>query len=251
MTVAVICRGGQEDSAMAEKRCWWFVSSTPEISEATRIAPWSMAISQRQADALEAVRAIRRRIGVGPSRTELRKALNLGKGSSVERHLNALSRRGWLEVMPNVERGLVPLREGIPLYEEEQLQRVHMVQRHHGARPPEPSWLDCPRLWTHFSETPDLCLRMANDAVEGSAVILALARRRSSAGDATVAGGDRVTARIGETIVVATAHVADENAIELRWESKQGKTQSMRITEESDAAEIIGIVIGRVLPGAG
>ena len=102
--------------------------------------------------------------------------MELRKNSSVERHLNALSRRGWLEVMPNVERGLVPLREGVPLYDEQQLQRVHMVQRQHGARPPEPTWLDCPALWTHFRETPDLCLRMGDGAVEGSAVIVALAR---------------------------------------------------------------------------
>ena len=252
MKIAELGKGRQEGVPRGVTRCQWYMSSTPEINETTRATPGSTAISQRQAEALEIVRAHRRRTGLAPTRALLREAMKLRKNSSVERHLNALSRRGWLEVMPNVERGLVPLREGVPLYDEQQLQRVHMVQRQHGARPPEPTWLDCPALWTHLTETPDLCLRMGDGAVEGSAVIVALARRRDAAGNATVADGAQLAVRIGEIIVVARARVLDKNAVQLRWESGAGgETGSIRMDEESDAAEIVGCVIGRVLPGAG
>ena len=251
MKIAELGEGRQAAVPRGVTRCQWYVSSTPEINEATRATPGSTAISQRQAEALEIIRAHRRRTGVAPTRALLREEMNLRKNSSVERHLNAISRRGWLEVMPNVERGLVPLREGVPLYEEQQLQRVHMVQRQHGARPPEPTWLDCPALWEIFGETPDLCLRMGSNGADGGQAVLALARRRDANGNANVPDGSRIVARIEKDIVLATAHVVDAKAVELCWNSTRGETQTVQMDEESDAAEIVGCVIGRVLPGAG
>ena len=41
-------------------------------------------------------------------------------------------------------------------------------------------------------------------------------------------------------------------AVEVRWKrADDGEARTMQMDEESDAAEIIGVVIGRVLPGAG
>ena len=103
MKIAELGRGRQEGVPRGITRCQWYMSSTPEINETTRATPGSTAISQRQAEALEIVRAHRRRTGVAPTRALLREAMELRKNSSVERHLNGLSRRGWLEVMPNVD----------------------------------------------------------------------------------------------------------------------------------------------------
>ena len=228
-----------------------FESSTPEVARATRATAGSAAVSPRQATCLQAIREFRATHMVSPSRSELRGVLQLGKHSSVEKHLDGLARRKWIMVMPGVERGIVPLREGVPLYEVHALESAQAGLKDQGRRPAEPTWIDCPALWEGMCEIPDLCLRMPTDDTEGRSVILALARRRDAGGNANVPDGADVVARIGKEIVLATARVLDENTVELRWGSAEGKTPTRRLTEESDAAEIVGTVIGRLLPGPG
>ena len=61
MKIAELGTGRQEGVPRGVTRCQWYMSSTPEINETTRATPGSTAISQRQAEALEIVRAHRRR----------------------------------------------------------------------------------------------------------------------------------------------------------------------------------------------
>ena len=130
----------------------------------------SAAVSPRQATCLQAIRAFRAEHGVSPSRSELRDVLQLGKHSSVEKHLDGLARRNWIMVMPGVERGIVPLREGVPLYEVHAVENAQPGLKDHGRRPAEPTWIDCPALWEGLCEIPDLCLRMPTDDTEGRSV---------------------------------------------------------------------------------
>ena len=188
---------------------------------------------------------------VSPTHSEMRALLGTGTKSQISPLLQALSQKSWLKILPGVERGCVPLREGVPLYDAERLRPVETNMTLREEEPPEPIWVDCPALWEScFGKLPDLCLRMQGDAVEGRD-ILALGRRRDAAGNVTIADGDQVAVRIEEDIVLATARVLNENTVELRWGSAEGKTPTIRMTEESDAAEIIGTVMGRLLPGPG
>ena len=209
------------------------------------------AISPRQAQTLDVIRRFRKTRDVAPSHSEIRALLGTGTKSQISPLLHALAHRGWLKILPGVERGCVPLREGVPLYDAERLRPVETNMALREEEPPEPIWVDCPALWEScFGKLPDLCLRMQCDAVEGRD-ILALGRRRDAAGNVTIADGDQVAVRIEEDIVLATAHVLDAKAVKLSWKNTGGETRSIRMKEESDAAEIIGVVIGRVLPGAG
>ena len=64
--------------------------------------------------------------------------------------------------------------------------------------------------------------------------------------------GSSLAARIGEEIVLATAHVLDAKVVKLSVEEHRRRdADSIRMKEESDAAEIVGTVIGRLLPGPG
>lgn len=227
-------------------------SSTPTVTRTRNARAGTAALSPRQAQTLEVIREFRRSRGVSPVHSEIRARLGLSAKSQITPLLQALAQRSWLKILPGVERGCVPLREGVPLYDAEKLRTVETNSALLAEEAPEPTWIDCPALWEScFGKVPDLCLRMQSEAVEGRSIV-ALARRRDAAGNARVADGDRLAARIGEEdIVLATARVLDENRVELRWEAAKGETRSMRMEEESDAAEIIGIVMGRVLPGAG
>ena len=42
----------------------------------------------------------------------------------MDAHLNALAKKGFLKVFPNVERGLKLLREGAPVFDPEELPEV-------------------------------------------------------------------------------------------------------------------------------
>ena len=247
MKIATIVGGRQPQCV----RRLAIASSTPTITRTRSARVGTTAISPRQAQTLDVIRRFRKARDVSPTHSEMRALLGTGTKSQISPLLQALSQRSWLKVLPGVERGCIPLREGVPLYDAERLRPVETNMALREEEPPEPIWVDCPALWEScFGKIPDLCLRMQCDAVEGRD-ILALGRRRDAAGNVTIADGDQVAVRIEEDIVLATARVLDENTVELRWGSAEGKTPTIRMTEESDAAEIVGTVIGRLLPGPG
>ena len=102
---------------------------------------------------------------------------------------------------------------------------------------------------------PDLCLRVRGDAmddaglVEGS--IVALARKLDAEERAIVADGDIVAGRIAGDVVLRRVHGVDATTWELRAQSTNPDHTSIRLDARSNDVEIIGVVIGRMLPGAG
>ena len=65
-----------------------------------------------------------RKWGVPPSRTELARTLQLVSGSAVAYHLQALERKGWIQLNPGMDRGIQLLREGTPVFDPERLPEV-------------------------------------------------------------------------------------------------------------------------------
>ena len=59
-----------------------------------------------------------------PSRPEIAREMGLRHQGGVDAHLNALAKKGFLKVFPNVERGLKLLREGAPVFDPEELPDV-------------------------------------------------------------------------------------------------------------------------------
>ena len=72
-------------------------------------------LTNRQQDVLDAIKVHLRRHGVPPSRTELAHSLGLAEASSVTGHLARLAEAGWIELMPNTNRGIRVLNENLPL----------------------------------------------------------------------------------------------------------------------------------------
>ena len=52
---------------------------------------------------------------MAPTHTELARAMGLPNASAVSGYIAALARKGWIEVLPSVDRGIRLLREGAPI----------------------------------------------------------------------------------------------------------------------------------------
>ena len=63
-------------------------------------------LTERQRDVLNIVRNHIRQVGVPPSRKEIARSLGLRATSAVDAHLHALARKGWIELVPEIERGI-------------------------------------------------------------------------------------------------------------------------------------------------
>ena len=72
-------------------------------------------LTNRQQEVLDSIKTHIRRHGVPPSRTELAHSLGLAEASSVTGHLARLADAGWIEILPNTNRGIRVLDEDVPL----------------------------------------------------------------------------------------------------------------------------------------
>lgn len=69
-------------------------------------------LTERQGKVLDLIRKHIRRCGTPPSRSELAKEYGLANHSGIDGHLVALAEKGWIEMLPGIERGIRLLREG-------------------------------------------------------------------------------------------------------------------------------------------
>lgn len=202
-------------------------------------------LTERQNDALEAIRRHIKHYGMPPSRSELGKALNIGNQAGVERLLSALAKKGWVRLLPSVDRGIQLLREGAPILDPEDLPEVAagnpMVPGHY----PEPERLhDFDTLSERFEARPDYFLKVKGDSMDlvGFRSGDVVAVRESGEPD----DGDIVVARIEDEITLKRFHRKDENTIELQPESSNPEHEPIRIDEQTDF-EISGVVVGAII----
>ena len=235
--------------------CLEVPTSTPTVTRKRKLKTGSIDLTERQDATLSALRRFVEVHGVAPARSELAAALNLGKNSRVDMLLHALVRKAWIDVLPGIERGIILLREGAPLYEPEDLRRRPADVRLRGERAKEPAWINCKQLWGIFCALPDLCLHIRGDAMNRAGLadggIVALARKPDEAGNMTITDGDIVAARIETDVVLRRVSAIDATTVELRPESRSRRHKTVRVERETNDVEIIGIVIGRMLAGAG
>jgi repressor LexA len=72
-------------------------------------------LTPRQAEILQAIREYLAETGMPPSRPELAKRLGIASTNAVFKHLDALARKGAIELVPNAARGIRVLDPGMPL----------------------------------------------------------------------------------------------------------------------------------------
>src|SRR5436190_23489061 len=72
-------------------------------------------LTARQAEILEVIRNHVAETGMPPSRPELAKLLGIASTNGVFKHLDALAKKGAIELVPNAARGIRVLETGLPL----------------------------------------------------------------------------------------------------------------------------------------
>lgn len=203
-------------------------------------------LTDKQRRVLEAIRTAVRDTGLPPTRTELAKALDIEHTTAVNGHLQALARKGWVELLPSVERGILLRREGMPILDAEHLPAVAAAS---------PGLLDecrdLPRLndldsvLGQFETRPDYLVRVEGDSLDRAGFangdIVAI-HRQSEARD-----GDIVLARLADEVTLRRYRRIDAHTVELQPVSSNPEHETITIGPMADGAEIVGIVVGAIV----
>lgn len=204
------------------------------------------ALTARQREALEVIRAHLSEHKVPPSRLELATGMKLPNPSAVDRHLNALVRKGWVHVMPGVDRGIRLLREGTPILDPDDLPAITA-----GSPTVIEERFDVPRVHDldsvtrQFEAAPDYFLRVTGDSLDKvgfhSGDIVAVRRQPEAR------NGDIVVARIGQEVTLKRYERVNAHRVELQPVSSNPEHEAIPIGPTPDDAEIVGIVVGAIV----
>ena len=201
------------------------------------------ALTERQQDVLDAIKVHLRRHGVPPSRTELAHSLGLAEASSVTGHLARLAEAGWIELMPNTNRGIRVLDENLPLLgalAEVAAGTPIVCDAHIVERVPI-------SIAEHFQPRPDFLLTVRGDSMEKAGIkagdIIAVHKTPEAK------SGQIVVARFGDEVTVKRYVRIDERHVELRPESHNTAHKVMKLDLAMHILQIEGIVVGALIRG--
>ena len=201
-------------------------------------------LTERQHEVLQKIREYVNRCGVPPSRTELAQSVGLTFATAVKTHLEALERKGWIELKPGMDRGIVLLREGMPVFDPDTLPTVPAGtpaladETAASFRVPE-------TLSRRIHPQADFYLIVQGDSMDrvgyGSGDIVAV-RRNPEPNE-----GDVVIARIGQEVTLKCFHRAGRDRIELQPRSSNPEHQPIVIDGTTADWEIVGVVVGAMI----
>ena len=202
-------------------------------------------LTHKQQMTLEIIRRHLRIRGVPPSRPEIARELGLRHQGGVDAHLNALAKKGFVKVFPNVERGLKLLREGAPVFDPEELPEVAAGDPI-VAEEREPARLnDFDSFVEQFEARPDYFVRVRGDSLDkagfrtGDTVAV---RRQPEAND-----GDLVVARVGQEITLKRFRQVGDDCIVLEPESTNPEHETIHIDPTTGDVQIVGVVVGAIV----
>ena len=202
------------------------------------------AMTDRQARVLTAVRDHLDRWGVPPTRSELARALGYPHASSVDSHLRALDRLGILRINKGMDRGIQLLREGLPVFEPDQL---------HEVAAGEPLVVDESKA---VMRIPASISQRLHARAEWYLVVRGDSQDRAGLQDGDIVAvernpepceGDIVVARIEDAITLKRFHRSSGGAIELQPQSTNPEHKPITIDENVQNWEIVGVVVGAMI----
>lgn len=203
-------------------------------------------LTDRQSKALDIVRQHVRCRGVPPSRTELAREMDLAHPSAVDGHLNALAKKGWIELIPSVERGIRLLREGAPILDARHLPTVTA-----GTPTVVEESRDLPRLndfdsiSQQFEAKPDFFVRVEGDSLDKvgfSTGDIVAVRHQPEARN-----GDIVLARIGDEVTLKRYERTGPDTVELQPTSTNPEHKPIHVDARTEDVAIVGVVVGAII----
>ncbi len=203
--------------------------------------PWSdpeEELPERQRSVLNVVREHLDTHGYPPSRPEIARALGVANVSTVDWHLTALMKKGWIDVRPDTQRGLRLLREGLPVFSIEAIATwnpVNVADHVEGRISRE--------VAKAFSPRADYFLAVQDDVGRKWGVadnsLLAVAT------EVVPEDGKVVVARLGERLALKRVRWIDKGHVELLAYGANDECQPPVVVDvQSDELSIEGVVVG-------
>ena len=204
------------------------------------------ALTDRQRQALDAIRGSLRTRGVAPTHSELADAMGLANVSAVGAHLAALTRKGWIEVLPAVDRGIKLLREGAPILDAEHLPAIAadnptVVEEYRRL----PRLNDFESFSQPFESTPDFFVRVEGDSLDQVGLTtgdIVAVRHQPEARD-----GDIVLARVGDEVTLKRYKRIGPDTVELQPASTSPDHRPIRVDAHTGDIAIVGVVVGAII----
>ena len=214
-------------------------AGTPgEQPEEERMVP----LSPRQQDLYDFIRGYIARAGIAPSRGEISVALGTRSPSAGEQHLAALKKKGWIEIIPNTQRGIVLIGTGqVPLL---------YVDGHIGRQTPLDPMQDAVdripgALANRFQPRPDFCLELGPYGMDVAGCrngeIVAVSTEKIPR------DFDVVIARVGGFLQCRVLRRVDEGTVELIDVDRKNAMFVNRINLSNHTFRIEGVVVGSIL----
>ena len=204
------------------------------------------ALTDRQRQALEAIRESLREHAMAPTHTELARTMGLSNVSAVGGYLAALTRKGWIEVLPSVERGIRLLREGAPI-----LDAAHLSAVAAGSPTVVEECRNLPRvndfesLSRQFEATPDFFVRVEGDSLDKMGFTtgdIVAVRHQPEARN-----GDIVLARIGKEVTLKRYQRIGPHTVEFQPASTNPEHEPIRVDARTEDVAIVGVVVGGIV----
>ena len=197
-------------------------------------------LPERQRRILDVVRDHLDAHGYPPSRPEIARALGIAHVSSVDWHLMALMRKGWIEVRPDTQRGLRLLREGLPVFSIESIAAGEGVadDDHVEERMPQ-------EVAKQFSPRPDYFLAVRDGG--GNKWGVADQSLLAIATNAVPKDGDVVVVRLGEPPAPKLFKQTDERLVELCGDGGNNDSPPVVVDAQARDLRIEGVVVGALI----
>ena len=201
-------------------------------------------LTRRQRETLDAIRAAIRRHGYPPSRRELAQALGIGHAQSVSEHLSALQKKGYIDLVADVNRG-------IRLLEGAEVPLVDLTSPIGEVAAGQPIPADdrivsrIPSVVAEqFSPRPDYFLTVRGDSMDRVGLhdgdIVAV----RATPDAR--NGEVIVARFGDEVTLKRFQRVDARHVELHPESHNPQHQVMHIDLAKHIIHVDGVVVGHI-----
>ena len=200
------------------------------------------ALTERQSEILDFIRSYVRKRGVAPSRPEIGEGVGLTHKSTVDAHLSALMKKGWVELHPGSPRNIRLLREDLPVAPEGRIAAG------------EPVWAES-RVTGHipravaemFTPRPDYFLTVEGDSMDRLG--LTTGTLVAIKGDTEPRNGDVVVARIEDEVTLKRFRRKSEREVELLPESTNPVHRPRTVDLEKTEFDVDGVYVGALIGG--
>ena len=197
-------------------------------------------LTERQLEVLNYIRDYVEEHGFPPARNEIAEAVGVTHASTVDWHLLALMKKGWIEMRHDTPRGLRLLREGLPIVSVGRIAAGEPIIEEAASIPRMPK-----AVAKQFSPEPDYFLTVEGDSMnklgltDGSVVAIATDRDPKN--------GDVVVARLGEQVTLKRFRRIDDRHVELQPASTNEEHRPQVVDAEAEQLHIEGVMVGALI----